>query len=258
MEIEDRKVDVLYVVGKGSLFNNEELRFSLRMLSSNCKNVGRVIVSGYVPDFVGGEAIVVPHDDIHLGMKQVNILDNILFSIKAVGLRRRFLLSSDDHFIHRRCDLAAWPRYTRGKIYNSAEYIAAHGKPPGKYQQSVIATREILEKFGYPIEYTCWHGDTWLNPKYAEEVSYISRQKVRFVPLGYEPTLLFTNIEDSHESNPVPYERLTSDVKCGTYDDALNFAATRGCFSTSNDAWRGLRLLKWFRKTYPNKCEWER
>lgn len=47
-------VDVMYIVGNGSINNNAELLYSLRMLSANAKNIGRVVVCGDVPRFVGG------------------------------------------------------------------------------------------------------------------------------------------------------------------------------------------------------------
>ena len=52
METESKKVDVLYVIGNGSVADNNELRYSLRCLDRHGKNVGRVIISGDIPDFV--------------------------------------------------------------------------------------------------------------------------------------------------------------------------------------------------------------
>lgn len=45
-------MDVLYILGSGSPFNNDELRYSLRSLEKNGVNVSRVIVVGENPGFL--------------------------------------------------------------------------------------------------------------------------------------------------------------------------------------------------------------
>ena len=45
-------VDLVYVLGKGSRWQDNELRFSLRSVSKNLSNVGQIFIVGQIPDFV--------------------------------------------------------------------------------------------------------------------------------------------------------------------------------------------------------------
>ena len=56
-------MDILYVIGKGSEWNNNELRFSLRSIAKYGKNIDRVFIVGYKPDFVSDEVTFIPCDD---------------------------------------------------------------------------------------------------------------------------------------------------------------------------------------------------
>ena len=59
-------IDVLYIVGTGSHWNNYELRYSLRTLEKYGKNIGRVFVSGFNPVFLSNEVIFTSIPDIDI------------------------------------------------------------------------------------------------------------------------------------------------------------------------------------------------
>lgn len=250
------KVDILYIVGTGSQNGNAELRYSLRCLSKHGKNVGRVIVCGDVPDFVGRDAVVIRCHDISVNGKHWNMLHKIEEGIKGAGLTGRFLFSSDDHFITKDFDMASWPTYTRGKIYNEEEYASSHGKPCGKYQRSICATRRLLERHGLPIQNIVWHGNMWLDARYMQDVHDLTHSDVQGSVYGYEPMLVYNafRLLDEHNAELLPLSR---DVKARSFDEAINLAETRHVFSTSDKAWENGKLIRWFKKNYPDKSEWE-
>jgi len=252
-----KKIDVLYVVGNGSLNDDEELRYSLRCLSKHAKNLGRVIVCGKIPRFLGGMVECLPHDDFSVSGKHWNMLDKIQHGITQGNLQGEFLFSSDDHFITRNADLSEWPRYTRGEIYNEEKYVADHGKPCGKYQRSICATRRLLEHHGLPLQNIVWHGNMWLDAIDRDAVSKLALSDIGGCVYGYEPMLLFNAVYLSKHPD-TKLLKLPSDVKARSYDEAVNLAETRGCFSTSDKAWENGKLLKWFKKHYPDKSEFER
>ena len=59
-------IDILYIVGTGSHWNNYELRYSLRTLEKYGKNIGRVFVSGANPGFLSDKIIYINIPDIDI------------------------------------------------------------------------------------------------------------------------------------------------------------------------------------------------
>lgn len=78
-------VDIVYVVGKGAKDNDDRpLRWSLRSVQMFAKNVGRVIVAGYPPNWLSDEAIKVPF--VQKYAKHINMLLTEAEAVKKVGL----------------------------------------------------------------------------------------------------------------------------------------------------------------------------
>ena len=128
-------VDILYVIGNGSANNNVELKYSLRTVSRHCKGVGRVVISGEMPSFVGGRVETVSCTDISVSGKHWNMLHKIAEGIRRGGLVKPFLFSSDDHFFTRDFRMPLWARrLRRERIYTEAEYEA----------ENVLHSEEVL------------------------------------------------------------------------------------------------------------------
>lgn len=250
-------VDILYVIGNGSVNNNAELKYSLRTVSRHCKGVGRVVISGEIPSFVGGRAETVSCTDISISGKHWNMLHKIAEGIRRGGLVKPFLFSSDDHFFTRDFRMPLWTRrLRRERIYTEAEYEAENGKPAGRYQRAVAATGELLRSRNLPDEDVVWHGNMWIDPKYLNDVLAIANSHGQCI-YGYEPLLLFHAFwRRDHRTDKI--QPLPRDVKVKSFEGCMNLASAYGVFSTDDRAWRGGELLKWFRKNYPEKSEFEK
>lgn len=255
------KVNVLYVVGRNSFHHDIELRMSLRLLEKHGENLGDVIIAGYIPNFIDRDKTeCVEIIDTSFG-KHWNILNCIVTAIMFAGLCDDFLYSSDDHFLMKDIDLRKWKRYSRGEIYDEEACRRIYGHEPSRYQRSIIKTRELLLNNGKPIRWTCWHGNTWMNPRVLEEVERLAysvpQSENRY---GYEPTLLFSNCDDENKAaHDNCYAKLRHDVKANSYEDAVKHAASRiGSFSVSDDALKDGRIMDWLEKEAPHKSRWER
>lgn len=106
-------MDVLYVLGKGSKYNNAELRFSLRSLQKFLTGVDRVVIVGERPSFVKNVE--------HLPYKeQYSIPDiNIYLKIKHAcenGISDKFLFVNDDHFLLDYFDTEKFPNFAEGTV----------------------------------------------------------------------------------------------------------------------------------------------
>ena len=82
-------MDILYIIGKNkSLCSNFELKCSLRSIAKYGKNIDRVFVAGYCPEWLSDEVIKIPYeqpyadDNITTHEKHCNIAATILYAIE--------------------------------------------------------------------------------------------------------------------------------------------------------------------------------
>lgn len=252
------KVDILYVIGTGSQNNNAELLYSLRSVSKYCKNVGRVVISGDIPSFVGGAAETVPCHDVEVFGKHWNMLYKISQGIRRANLTKPFLFSCDDHFFTRPTDLTQWRQRLRcDHIYTEKEWEEEHQHMCGKYQRAIAATGELLRGQGLPAINTVWHGNMWIDPKYLDDVIALAESHRRASVYGFEPMMIFESFmhRDGVDGPLVP---LVRDVKASSFELAQSYASAYGCFSTSDKAWVNGLLKKWLAKMFPEKSEYEK
>ena len=147
-------MDILYVVGQGSEWNNNELRYSLRSIAKNGKNIGRVFLVGYKPDFVSDEVIFIPCDDPY-GQPHKNILHKVVFAMEHSDIDRHFLISSDDHYYVKPTDFNKLPIY-----YRESEIPEKVQERWSIYFNSLHDTRGILLEKGLTIYQTNPHCNT--------------------------------------------------------------------------------------------------
>jgi hypothetical protein len=106
-------IDVVYVLGKGSRWNNNEIRFSLRSIEKHLKNYGKVWVVGECPKFLK-DVIHVPFPDCQKA-KENNIYIKIAAACKE-QVSDEFLLFNDDHFLNSDFDTESFPFFYQEKV----------------------------------------------------------------------------------------------------------------------------------------------
>lgn len=89
-------MDAVYVLGKGSTWLDNELRYSLRSLERYVSGIRQVWVIGEHPSWLTGVAHV-PFKDSNL-CKERNIMDKIMRACVEQDLSDNFLFVNDDHF----------------------------------------------------------------------------------------------------------------------------------------------------------------
>lgn len=143
-------MDIMYPLGNGSRYNDDELRYSLRSVEKHLKGYDRVFIVGRLPHWVRKESVVhIPKDDV--GRKHESIYLKIMAAIDA-GISEVFQFWNDDHFLLQ--DLNA---YAILDYYdNTIDYWAK--KSTGKYRRSCEATRPgKYFDVHTPILYSCDH-----------------------------------------------------------------------------------------------------
>lgn len=119
-------VDAVFVIGKGSVNSNEELRYALRNIEKHCPFVRDVYICGECPNWV--DKSIVRHlqwPDRFSHAKDANIIDKLRHACEHPGIAKRILFCSDDQFQTRVCtwdDFA--PRYLRRYTSSDRWYSA--------------------------------------------------------------------------------------------------------------------------------------
>ena len=241
-------MDILYVVGTGSKWNNNELRYSLRSIDKNGVNVGRIfIATETLPKFINPEAVT--HVCIRdLGkIKHRNIMDKIECVMNYSDIADDFLLSSDDHFYLRETDFDRYPLYHKGEIQERDENA--------EYWLSMRDTKHLLQQHGLTTYSTNPHCNTHFNrPMFMEHSALIKEGKqLRY---GAEVNCLMGNLMIAAGVEPVKYE----DIKIKSFKDRKDLLRQLGdthCFSIYDSA-LNCGIKEYLREMFPNKSRWEK
>ena len=154
-------MDILYIVGTGSKWDNNELRYSLRSIDKYGINVDRVFIVGEKPDFVNGEVVHIPCADRWSKIKKHNNIHQKIAVAMGTGLLNdHFLISSDDHFYCKPTDFDAYPVYYRELEIPTS---VPEGVKPNSYWYSLFETRRFLLGKGLPIYQTNPHANTHID-----------------------------------------------------------------------------------------------
>ena len=233
-------MDVLYILGKGSPFNNEELKYSLRSLERFGSNIGRLIIVGEKPSFLNYDKVVhLPFNES--GVKEYRIASKILHACTTVTVTGDFLFCNDDFFFMKPFDCDAFPFYKYGNLYNgtSASAYADHLKLTQQYLQSKGKSSFHFDVH-CPIIYNAkkfmYLNDSWLH----------SRETIGMVVKS-----TYCNM---HDIEGVTYK----DIKLKQLISTEEFESIKlnECFSIYDQAWKK-GVEGYLMQTFQQKSQWE-
>lgn len=247
-------MDILYVLGRGSRWDNKELRYSLRSIERFGINVGKVYLVGYNPGFLSDEVTFIPCEDRFMDKyngKHKNIIAAIYYAIEHSDISEEFLYSSDDHIYIKETDFDRYPYFCRGELpMRPAQFDSKWND----YRFSLLETRELLTKHGLTCYHFSQHGNT-----------HMSRSAIRnAMPLimesfsgdyGCEPTCIILNSLYSYKPFPITTRR---DLKLGkkrTLDFLLERTKDREVFSICDNPDES--IWQYLKKLFPNRSKYE-
>jgi hypothetical protein len=111
------ETDVVYVLGSGSRWKNNEIRFSLRSIEKYGLNVGKIFIVGECPDFLT-DIIHIPANDIFNPNENAdgNIANKVLMACADQRLSDNFLFINDDHILLKQISLQEIPAFHKGDM----------------------------------------------------------------------------------------------------------------------------------------------
>ena len=109
--------DVIYVLGTGSRWHNNEIRFSLRSLEKNLMGFRRVFVVGECPGFLQN-VIHIPATDIFNPQVNAdgNIINKVLTACADERISDDFLFINDDHLVLKPIAVSEVPPLHKGDM----------------------------------------------------------------------------------------------------------------------------------------------
>lgn len=165
------------VIPLGSSTNDHiDLRYTLRSIEKNVKNVKNVVIVGDVPEWLCNVDVIGCQDDPDPKWKERNILRKIQVACLSPHVTSDFLFFNDDHFILSEIDATNYPYYNKGKIMNSIK------ENIGPYRKTMHHTYNFCIRRGFPAN----NVDTHCPIIYNKEKFLQSFNKVDFLtPWGY-------------------------------------------------------------------------
>jgi len=141
------KIDLVYILGKGSRWSDNEIRYSLRSVEKYFK-CGNVFVIGERPEWMTG-VIHIKAEDKNSN-KLLNALEKYRIACTDKRISRKFILMNDDFFFLREVDKIE--NYSRGTIQ---KMIEKHPTQNGYYFKSLVDTKNKLFGLGFedPIDF---------------------------------------------------------------------------------------------------------
>jgi hypothetical protein len=245
----EKPIDVVYVLGTGSKWDDNEIRFSLRSLRKNLKGFRNVFVVGAQPDFLQN-IIHIPAEDVFDPAlnADANIIGKVLAACADERLADDFLFINDDHLILQPMEVGEIPAFHKGnmldykpqywelnywrkRLKRTMETLFLKGLPAFHYDchTPILFNKhrffEIMSNFDYASEIGLTMKSLYGNSEYAETGVFLTDEK-RTVFKNY--TL------------PELNERLLS---CG--------------FLSFNDQGLNKPLMYWLWKMFPEQTEYE-
>ena len=234
-------MDIVYVIGTGSKWQNNELRYSLRSICRFGRHLGDVyIVGDLLPDFIDPSAVhFLREKDSPSFPPAQNVARKIAAAFAHFNLER-FLLSSDDHFFIKPVDFDMWPVHYKGDQLPDESQLGNERLGDRRYRQVMVDTRRFMERIGLDTRYYEGHtnklytSEAWLyigsRMKDYGDVMHSSRYGISMnSPMAAAimklhpdyPCIRRKDVKLRHLNTPDDWEQLKGAESFSIYDSAV-------------------------------------
>jgi hypothetical protein len=234
-------IDIVYPLGSGSIWQNNELRFSLRALEKNLKGYRNIYVVGVKPPWIKN-VIHIPFPDQLVNNADGNITRKVLRVCQEADLSDDFLFINDDHFILKPIEASQIPPYHKGDLNNF---------PKGYFEQSfwrgrLWRTKNVLQEKGYPTLHFDAHVPIIFNKhRYPEVMSRFDFEK----NIGFTMKSLYGNVVYGTGAPRLQGEKVTV-FKIMPYEGVKRICKNRQ-FAAVNNAGLKTGFKRWLYEELP-------
>lgn len=236
-------IDVFYVLGTGSKWQNNEIRYSLRSLEKYGHNVGQVYVVGQKPSFISDKIKYIKAADI--GTPATNHWYKVKRFFVETGIKKACYMMDDIFFI-KNVDLEKYPYYCHGDLKKYTDIGT------NNYHRMITDTKLELEDENKPItnfEIHC--------PIIYEKDKFESLEQKFYKIKGRHRH--FVGVR-SYYCNMNGIKGITCDdmkIRKPHMKTWLEKIKNSDCFSTSDDVIK-MGVGDWLIKKFPNPSKYEK
>lgn len=230
--------DLVYILGHGSKWQNNEIRYSLRSAAKNLPH-GKVFVIGCKPEFLNVEHIPAPDPYDH---KTKNAIFKMLLACLNPAVSDPFILMNDDFFV-----LKPMPEVVPYSLGPLQKYIAEHKTQRGYYFQGNIDTMQALREAGIanPLSYEVHWPIVFEKKKLLGLIRTLDWQQT-----GYLLRSVYYNVYPPHKIEQVP------DVKAYHIEDLKRLKNGR-LISTNDRVVLHHEFQEWISDKFPEPSPYE-
>ena len=244
LKLKKTMIDILYIVGTGSKFGNEELKYSLRSLDVYAKDIGRVFITGVCPPFIDKNKVIhTPESDI--GRPTINHWWKVTQTIQKTDISNTFVLMYDDIFFVKPVELTNYPFYHRGLLYDN-------NSGGNLYRESVIKASEFLSR----EERTQYNCELHI-PCVYDRIKFMELEpiysKLIKDPIGMVVRSVYANYCCPEKIPEEPRKDIKLRLSTDIVDEMIGEA---DCFSVSDWVYQ-CDTQRWLKEHFPNKSRWE-
>jgi len=236
-------IDLICTLGRGSLWNDLEIKYSLRSIEKHLSNYGNIWIVGYRPPFLQNVRHIEFKDEHPC--KETNIYRKILRACQEKEISDDFLFFNDDHFILQDFIAGDFPYFWKSNLRDSSKMM----KPGNRYKKAVDNAYRTLSSLGLETKSFDIHMPIIYNKKKFIDVmtKYDWDQKVSYVVKSMYANSL--KIEGVRE----PDCKINSQI---TETEIKEIIKDRKVFSMGNGA-IGFKMLNVLNELYPNPSKYE-
>jgi hypothetical protein len=240
-------IDIVYVLGSGSQWHNNEIRFSLRAIAKNLTGYGRIWIIGEDPGCLKEVTHIYYPDELGVSNADGNIIRKVLRACSEPDLSDDFLFINDDHLINKPIEISAIPAFHKGDMT----------KYPDNYWQTSFwrnrleRTRDELIRQNLPCNHYDCHTPILFNKDRFPEI--MSRFDYA-TGIGYTMKSLYGNVACT--DGPRLGQEKKTVFKIFTLNE-LNDRLNSCGFVSYNDDGLNSALKVWLIRNYPDPSPWE-
>lgn len=255
MESQKKKYDLVIPLGKGSSWDNNELRYVLRSFDKNFADLGKVFIVGdskWIKEKLPWlKAEIVDCSDPFNANKDANMIRKVIKVIDTCDLSDEFIRATDDHFVLRKVESFP-PMYT----YNLADKDPGWWGRRSRWKNRLKRTKTILSVHGKTI----YNYDGHFPMTYKKDFKKVMESYPYTKSIGYTiNTLYFNNVLKDHvhyEDCRHMFELVNEDLK--VIKNKLK-GKTFMCYSGRNgDACLTTALKEFLKNKFKKKSRFER
>jgi hypothetical protein len=237
------KIDLVYILGEGSPWNNNELRYSLRSVGKNLPH-GKIFIVGQQPRWLQNIEWIPVVDCC--AIKQKNAVHKITAACNNEKVSENFILMNDDFFFLKPCEEIK--NYRLGYLQKK---MATHKTKLGRYYLAMKDTMDLLKSKGinYPLDFEPHYPCVINKEKFLKVFGGIHDQGQHGL---LHRSVYFNLTKESGE----PMER---DLKVYTYDEFKYMKAREwSFFSTSDPVIRQRAMQEFLAGKFPTPSIYEK